>query len=410
MTIAHDAPTVIRDGTAVPHEPYGKLFLRFLRFGCLAWGGPVAQIAMIRRELVDEEHWVSNERFNRTLALYQVLPGPEAHEMCVYFGMLARGRLGGLLAGLGFMLPGFGLMFLLSWFYLTVGITSPLFQAIFVGFGAAVVALIIRAVHRIGGHALHDRWLLGIAAAAFAGELLGVYFAVTLIVAGVAYVLVKRNLVLPAVALEGIFLIGAVWYALSGAGVDVAMPARADVAPGTASIGTLLVSGLRGGVLTFGGAYTAIPFLQHDAVAVGGWMTNRQFIDGIALSGILPAPLIIFSTFVGYVGGGPLGALAMTAGIFLPAFAFTLVGHRYLERVIHNPALHSFLDGVTAGVVGLIAATTLVLFRAGVTSVPAAIIFVLALIAVYRWKAKAAVAGIVLGAGVLGLILVPMLR
>ena len=134
-------------------------------------------------------------------------------------------------------------------------------------------------------------------------------------------------------------------------------------------------------------------------------MTNRQFLDGIALSGILPAPLIIFSTFVGYVGGGPLGALAMTVGIFLPAFAFTLVGHSYLERVIHTPALHSFLDGVTAGVVGLIAATTLVLFRAGVTSVPAFIIFVLALIAIYRWKAKAAVAGIVLGAGVLGVIL-----
>src|SRR5215208_3732103 len=139
---------------AVPHQSYGELFRRFLRFGLLAWGGPVAQIAMIRRELVDEEHWISNERFNRTLAVYQVLPGPEAHELCVYFGMLARGRIGGLLAGLGFMLPGFVLMFALSWFYLTFGRTAPLFQAVFLGFQAAVVALIIRAVHRIGGHAL----------------------------------------------------------------------------------------------------------------------------------------------------------------------------------------------------------------------------------------------------------------
>src|SRR5215213_4521878 len=117
--------------TAPPRESYGKLFLRFLRFGFLAWGGPVAQIAMIRRELVDEAHWVSNERFNRTLAVYQVLPGPEAHELCVYFGMLARGRLGGVLAGLGFMLPGFVLMCMLSWFYLTYGIASSLFQSIF---------------------------------------------------------------------------------------------------------------------------------------------------------------------------------------------------------------------------------------------------------------------------------------
>ncbi len=405
MTTTPRVPSRTQDAPTIPYQGYGRLFLRFLRFGCLAWGGPVAQIAMIRQELVEEEHWISRERFNRTLAVYQVLPGPEAHELCVYFGMLARGRVGGLLAGLAFMLPGFVLMFLLSWFYLTVGITSALFQAVFVGFGAAVVALIIRAVHRIGVHALHDRWLWGIAAVAFVGELLGVQFALTLLVAGISYVLVKRTLLVPALVLQAIFVIGAGVYALSGAGADVAVASGADVAPGTASLGTLLVSGLRGGLLTFGGAYTAIPFLQNDAVAVGGWMTNAQFLDGIALSGILPAPLIIFSTFVGYVGGGPLGALAMTCGIFLPAFAFTLIGHTVVERVIETPALHAFLDGVTAGVVGLIAATTLVLFRAGVTSIPALIIFVLALIAVYRWKAKAAVAGIVVGAGVLGLVL-----
>ncbi len=102
---------------ANPHsESYLRLFLRFLRFGLLAWGGPVAQIDMIRHELVEEEQWISQQRFNRTLAVYQVLPGPEAHELCVYFGMIARGRVGGLLGGLGFMLPGFVLMFALSVF------------------------------------------------------------------------------------------------------------------------------------------------------------------------------------------------------------------------------------------------------------------------------------------------------
>jgi len=115
--------------------------------------------------------------------------------------------------------------------------------------------------------------------------------------------------------------------------------------------------------------------------------------------------LIIFSTFVGFFGGGALGALAMTIAIFLPAFAFTLVGHDPLQRLIGNPAVHTFLDGVTAGVVGLIAATTVALFRAGVTSWQALVIFALALAAVYLWKAKAAVAGIVLGAGALGFVL-----
>ena len=391
---------------ALPREPYGKLFLRFLRFGFLAWGGPVAQIAMIRQELVEEEKWISRERFNRTLAIYQVLPGPEAHELCVYFGMLSRGRLGAVIAGLGFMLPGFVLMFMLSWFYLAFGISMPMFQSIFLGFQAAVVALIVRAIHRIGEHALHDRWLMGIAALALVAQLLGVHFGITLSLAGLASVLVRRSRYISALILGLAFIAGMVVYAFTGTGQAMAATQSTGSAiPGTASIPVLLVSGLRGGLLTFGGAYTAIPFLQQDAVVRGGWMTNGQFLDGIALSGILPAPLIIFSTFVGYFGGGPLGALAMTFGIFLPAFSFTLIGHEYLERLIENEAVHSFLDGVTAGVVGIIAATTLVLFRQGVTSIPAAMIFALALIAVYRWKVKWAIAGIVLGAGLLGLIL-----
>ncbi len=115
-------------------ESYGRLFWRFLHFGLLAWGGPVPQIAMIRQELVARERWVSPEQFNRALAVYQVLPGPEAHELCVYFGMLNRGRWGGFLAGLGFMLPGFVLMFALSWLYVTYGLHLPLVAPLFFGF------------------------------------------------------------------------------------------------------------------------------------------------------------------------------------------------------------------------------------------------------------------------------------
>jgi chromate transporter len=297
-------------------------------------------------------------------------------------------------------------MFVLSWFYLTFGVNLPLFQAVFLGFQAAVIALIVRAVHRIGGHALYDRWLFAIGAVAFIAQLLNVHFAITLLVAGAAYLLVGRRQHVLALVLEALFLGGLATYTLSGLGAsEAAAQSAGSATAGTASILDVLISGLRGGLLTFGGAYTVIPFLQHDAVVRGGWMTNGQFLDGLALSGILPAPLIIFSTFVGYVGAGPIGAVAMTFAIFLPAFSFTLIGHAYLERLIEKQEVHGFLDGVTAGVVGLIAATTVRLFLGGITSIPAAIIFVLALIAVYRWKAKAAVAGIVLGAGVLGLFL-----
>src|SRR5512134_3025040 len=178
----------------VPRESYPKLFWRFLRFGLLAWGGPVAQIAMIRQELVEEDKWISPEKFNRVLSVYQALPGPEAHELCVYFGLIAGGRLGALLAGLGFMLPGFLLMLLLSWFYVTYGISSPLFQSVFMGMQPAVAALIVRAVHRIGGHALHQNtWLWAIAFLAGIAQLLELDFLVTLFAAGLIYALAQRK-------------------------------------------------------------------------------------------------------------------------------------------------------------------------------------------------------------------------
>jgi chromate transporter len=219
------------------------------------------------------------------------------------------------------------------------------------------------------------------------------HFLVTLGLAGMLYAFTRRGEAAASPPLALLLLIPFLPLALSVA------------APG---ILVLFGYGLRSGLLTFGGAYTVIPFLQHDAVVAGGWMTNEQFLDGLALSSILPAPLIIFATFVGYLGGGPVGALALTAGIFLPAFGFTLAGHTYFEKLIENKTTHAFLDGVTAGVVGLIAATTIGLLRAAVTDLPAALICAAALIVLGRWKAKAAVAVVVLGAGLLGLALRPL--
>ena len=389
----------------VPREPYLNLFWRFLKFGLLAWGGPVAQIAMIRQELVDEEKWISNERFNRVLAVYQVLPGPEAHELCVYFGMLSRGRMGAFLAGLAFMLPGFLLMFALSWFYVAYGITSPLFQAAFLGMQPAVAALIVRAVHRIGGHALHtNRWLWGIAVLAGIAQLLGVNFLIILLVAGIMYALVQREKQKLAM---GIGIGFAAWVLVTALGWIPSLalqPASSLTSTGSPTAGSLLLSGLRAGLLTFGGAYTAIPFLQHDAVEIGGWLTNAQFLDGLALSGLLPAPLIIFSTFIGYLGGGTLGAVAIRFGIFTPAFAFTMIGHEYVERLVENTAVHAFLDGVTAGVVGLIAATALGILSETMISIHAWVIFALGLLALFQSKAKWTIAAVILSAGVYGLI------
>ena len=396
------------EGCAVPREPWLRLFLRFLRFGALAWGGPVAQIAMIRQELVDEERWISSAHFNRVLAVYQVLPGPEAHELCVYFGMRSRGRWGGVLAGLGFMLPGFLLMFALSWAYVRYGLQTQGVAAVFAAVQVAVAALIVRAVVRIGEHVVTDRWLWGIAIGATAAQLAGIHFGIILTVAGGIYLLAQRQFRMLAWALAALAVAGMIGYAmvmggltgfagLSGSVAD-AEPVRRDGMPLLA----LFWSGLKAGLLTFGGAYTVIPFLQRDAVTQGAWMSNTQFLDGLALSGLLPAPLIIFSTFVGYLGGGPWGAVAMTVGIFLPAFAFTLIGHHALERLVHQPRIRLFLEGLTAGVVGLIAGTTLALLKISLTGLEAVILFALVLTVLFASKVKLVIPAVIAAAALWG--------
>ena len=357
---------------------------------------------MIRRELVDHERWVTPHHFHRVFAVYQVLPGPEAHELCVYFGMRAGGRLGGLLAGLGFMLPGLLLMLLLSWAYYRFGAHAVVFAALFYGTQPAITAVVARAVHRIGGPVLTDRWLWAAALTAAGAELAGLPFILSLFCAGLAYLLAHHRRLALAGATLALPLALALLTLLQAPlepGAVTATPAAAADAPGAA---TLFASGLRAGLLSFGGAYTAIPFLRRDAVTRGGWMTDDQFLDGLALSGILPAPMVIFGTFVGFLGGGLVGALAVTAGIFIPAFGFTLVAHDTIERLILRPGLHTFLTGVTAGVVGLIAVVALVLARASLDDGWRVGIALLSVVALYRWHGRLVVPAVVLGGGLAG--------
>lgn len=385
-----------------PRETHLQLFLRFLRFGLLAWGGPVAQIAMVRDELVEKEAWISRERFNRVLSVYQVLPGPEAHELCVYFGYVSRGRVGGMLAGLGFMLPGFVLVLALSWAYVRFGIAAIAPQGLFYGFQAAVLALILRAVPRIGRHALTEPWLWGLAVAALAADLAGVHFAITLAGAGATFASAKRGGPLLAVAtLAAATLAALLVPGLSG---TEEAPAISAVPVASVSLSRLFGAGLLAGLLSFGGAYTAIPLLRREGVVTGAWMTDGQFVDGLALSGILPAPLVIFGTFVGYVGGGLPGTLAVTAGLFLPAFSFTMVGHGAIERLVEIPSLRTFLEGATVGVVGLIVATTVRLAPTAVPDVLAGVIAAVSLVILWMWRSKLAIATTVLSAGALGVV------
>ncbi len=375
--------------TATDRDPPGSIFLRFLKFGCLAWGGPAAQIAMISRECVDEEGWVDPETFRKTLAVFQVLPGPEAHELCVYFGRLRGGRLGGFLAGLGFMLPGFLLMLGLSILYVEANLAGHL-DEVFYGLKAAVGAILARALVRLSRNFITGVPLAMLAVAGFALTVFAdASFVIVLLGAGLLY---------------AVWTNAAAWTGRAHS-ISLSLPVLVLAAAG--AVGLSLTAeifwvGIKAGLVTFGGAFTVIPFLNDSAVGGHHWLTDGQFVDGLALSGVLPAPLVIFSTFVGYIAGGIVGALVMTLGIFIPAFVFPIFFHRQLVGIAENARLHPFLLGVAAGVIGLIAAATVDIVDTSVVDVPTAVLAIGSFLVLNRWHGKLTVLYVVTGCGLIG--------
>lgn len=376
-------------------KKYLEIFLKFLNFGFLAWGGPVAQIALIHDEIVKKEKWISNEKFKKALAVYQALPGPEAHEMCVYLGMVKAGRLGGFLAGLGFMLPGFLLIILLAWAYVNLPavIGGTIFLAIFAGVKPAVSALIVRALHRIGSHVVISKSLFVVALIAAIATAINLHFAFVLLACGVFHALwVKGKKI--AAATVVLFILAA--------GIIFTPEHPSKQQPAEQKSQGYFAEGLKAGMLSFGGAYTVIPFLKDSMVDKYNGISEHVFLDGIALSGIIPAPLVIFATFLGSVSGGMMAAILITAGIFLPAFSFTLIGHKYLEKAIENKSLHGFLDGVAAGVVGILFITAIQIMVSSVDTVTTGFIFTLSVIILFRQKSKWTIPAVVIISGIIG--------
>eukprot|EP01133_Synstelium_polycarpum_P015767 gene15767-18743_t len=381
------------DKLVAPKLPFHKLYWLFIQFGLSAWGGPVAQIDLLKQTLVVEQRWTNISRFNKVLAVYQVLPGPEATELCCFFGYLSRGRIGSAIAGLGFITPGFIFMLVASFLYERYGLTNPHVLASFRAIQPPVCALIFRAVHRLGQTSFTNHktdqidWVLAtIGLISFITVVLNISFFIVLVFLGIVNVLCKKRLWIVAGVQMAAGLAAYIIYV-----VFKGVPPNASIGGGLVanrSLGGLFVLGLLAGLLTFGGAYTAVPFVQQDVVESGKWMTNAQFLDGIAIASILPTPLVMFATFIGYMGNKFPGAILMTIGIFLPAFSFTIIGHNLFEKLVHNPTLSSFFDGVTASVIGLVFATAFDFLRTSVTDVLTCALFLGSLATLYHFKNK----------------------
>jgi chromate transporter len=277
----------------------------------------------------------------------------------------------------------------LSVLYVEANLAGHLDQ-VFYGLKAAVGAIVARALVRLSRNFITDVPLAALAVAGFALTLFAdASFVVVLLGAGLLYELWTNarswigrthsiSIGLPAVL---VFVAGAITVSLTA---------------------EIFREGLKAGLVTFGGAFTVIPYLNDVAVEGKHWLTESQFVDGLALSSVLPAPLIIFSTFVGYIAGGLAGALAMTLGIFIPAFVFPVYFHRQLVGIAENERLRPFLLGVAAGVIGLIAAVTVDIVDTGVVDVYTALLAVGAFLVLNRFHGKLTVLYVVLGCGLIG--------
>jgi chromate transporter len=417
-------------GNDAPTAPTrAEAFRYWLRLGCISFGGPAGQIAIMHRELVDERRWVSERRFLHALNYCMLLPGPEAQQLATYLGWLMHRTWGGLVAGGLFVLPSLVVLAALSWLYLLYG-TLPWVAAAFDGVKPVVIAIVLHAAWRIGRRSLRHPLRWGIAIAAF----VALYFfrvPFPLIVGAAAVVGLIGSRVLPR-AFDGSAL-----HAAAGGGAHVravidddtptpdharfsarrlalvllvaiaswivAMLALTTLAGSESELARMATFFTKAALVTFGGAYAVLPYVQQAAVEVHGWLTAAQMIDGLALGESTPGPLIMIVAFVGFVGGwtkavlgpealalaGIAGACVATFFTFLPSFAFIFAGAPFIESTRGELAFTAPLAGIASAVVGVIVNLAVVLgahvfVRGGAIDAPSVAIGVVAAIALFR--------------------------
>jgi chromate transporter len=362
-----------------------EVFLYFLFLGFVNIGGPVAQITMMFNHMVEKRGWLSKDRFVKIMAFCHVLPGPEALQLAIYVGYLKRRVLGGILAGLTFILPGAIAMIVLSWLYVHYGKLPQIMNILYV-LKPAVMGIIAAGIIKLGRAAIRSFFLAILLVGAFAGmRFAGINFLLILLIAGVLNLIVDQGWPL--------LRRSAPTFPAAIGGIALAIP-FADSR--LVQIAWLF---LKTGLLSFGGAYASLVFVQRGAVAQYHWLSDSQLLDGVALSVATPGPFMLFTTFVGYVASGITGAILATFFVFLPSFIFVIGGAHYVERVRDNRIIQAFLAGVSAAVVGVIAVVSLELIPEALidwlTLGIAIVSFVL--IAVLRWDVALVAIGAMLG-------------
>ncbi len=370
----------------------GKLLLYFLTLGSIGFGGPIALVGYMEKDLVTERGWLTKETYVRGLALSQLAPGPLAAQLAMYIGYVKNGFLGATAVGFAFIAPSFLMVVLLGILYVAYG-GLPWMQALFYGIGAAVIGIIVKSAYRLCRVTLQRdkvRW--------------SIFIVMALVTAFTEQEIVWLFLLSGLVALV---VLAPPRFLSTGTHVFVplAIPLMTQL-PVILHAGQLIDIFLyfaKAGSFVFGSGLAIVPFLHGTAVQQYHWLTERQFLDAVAVAMVTPGPVVITVGFIGYLVAGIGGAFASALGVFLPVYIVVVCITPFYERFAANPQVNAFIHGVTSAATGAIAGAVFVLGRRAITDIPTAAIAATTLGLLVRFKIPEPV--IVIAAGVIGVLI-----
>ena len=373
-----------------------SLVAYFLRLGTVGFGGPIALAGYMQRDLVEHRRWISEQDYKEGLALAQLAPGPLAAQLAIYLGWSRAGVIGATLVAVAFIAPSFFMVLALSALYVRFG-GLPWMLGAFYGVGAAVIAVIVRATIKLARLTLGgDRllWAICVVSAVITAWTETEFFPL----------FIGAGLLTVAARARARDALGAGALMLSWPGVASIGTAAPVVVDGATSLVTIFWFFAKAGAVVFGSGLAIVPFLHGGAVQQFHWLSERQFLDAIAVSMITPGPVVITVAFIGYLAAGTLGATVAAAGVFLPVYLFVILPAPYFRRFAKNRQVHAFVEGVTAAATGAIGGAAIVLGRRAITDVGAILICggVFAVLAKTRRIPEPL---IIVGAGAIGLLI-----
>ena len=381
-----------------------QLVRYFLYLGAFGFGGPVALVGFMHRDLVAERKWISEEEYNLALALSQIMPGPLAAQLAIAIGYFQHGVLGATLVGLAFIVPSFLMVLAISVAYLAYGGLWWM-QALFYGIGASVIGIIAIAAYKLARSTnKRDPLLWGIFAAlvgvtVWAEAELAEFF----ILAGLIVLLVRAwsGWQKALISVLGGALVALLIWVIESWFIHIEA-GNADV------LLQILLFFTKAGAFVFGSGLAIVPFLHQGVVQQFGWLNEQQFIDAVAVAMITPGPVVITVAFIGYLAANLLGATAAAIGIFLPVYLFTVIPAPWFARNRDNPQLKAFVQGATAAATGAITGAVIVLGQRAVYDVATAVIALVTLVVLLRFKIPEPI--VIVLTGIVGLLVFPGLK